>query len=76
MSLFLKTPCANFLTEVMIFEFYPTIGEGGNCFWRNEAALDIPLGEIPSPGGRWSLKFANIIDYNSDPAPGFKKTDV
>jgi hypothetical protein len=50
MSLFLKRPCANFLTEVMIFEFYPTIGEGGNCFLGNEAALNIPLGEIPSLG--------------------------
>jgi hypothetical protein len=56
----------------MIFEFYPTIG-GGIYFWRNEAALKTPLEEIPSLGGRWSLKFVNIIDYNSDPAPGFKK---
>jgi hypothetical protein len=49
----------------MIFEFYPTIGEGGNCFWRNETALNIPLGEIPFLEGRWSLKFANIIDYKN-----------
>jgi len=58
------------------YVLYPTIGEGGIYFWRNEAALNIPLGDIPSLGGRWSLKFANIIDYNSDPAPGFKRTDV
>jgi putative salt-induced outer membrane protein YdiY len=58
------------------YVLYPTIGEGGIYFWRNEAALNIPLGEIPSLAGRWSLKFANIIDFNSDPAPGFKKTDV
>jgi putative salt-induced outer membrane protein YdiY len=58
------------------YVFYPTIGKGGIFFLRNEAALTIPLGEIPALGGRWSLKFANIIDYNSDPAPGFKKTDV
>jgi putative salt-induced outer membrane protein YdiY len=58
------------------YVIYPTIGKGGIYFWRNEAALNIPLGEIPSLGGRWSLKFANIIDFNSDPVPGFKKTDV
>jgi len=58
------------------FVFYPTIGEGGLYFLRNEAALNIPLGEIPFLKGRWSLKFSNIIDYNSDPAPGYKKTDV
>jgi putative salt-induced outer membrane protein YdiY len=52
------------------FQFYPTIGEGGDYFFRNEAALSIPL------SAHWSLKFANIIDYNSDPTPGFKKTDV
>ncbi len=58
------------------YVLYPTIGEGGIYFWRNEAALNIPLGEIPSLGGRWSLRFANIIDYNSSPAPGFKRTDI
>ena len=58
------------------YAFYPTIGKGGIFFMRNEAALTIPLGEIPGVVGRWSLKFANIIDYNSDPAPGYKKTDV
>ena len=52
------------------FQFYPTIGEGGLYFFRNEAALSVPL----SP--RWALRLANIVDYNSDPAPGFKKTDV
>ena len=52
------------------FQFYPTIGEGGDYFFRNEAALSIPL------SAHWSLKFANIIDYNSAPTPGFKKTDV
>jgi len=58
------------------FVIYPTIGEGGIYFLRNEAGLNIPLGEIPSLGGRWSLKFGNIIEYNSDPTPGFKKMDV
>jgi putative salt-induced outer membrane protein YdiY len=52
------------------FQFYPTIGEGGEYFFRNEAGLNMPF----SP--RWSLKLANIIDYNSDPSQGDKRTDV
>ena len=58
------------------YVFYPTLGKGGVFFLRNEAALTIPMGEIPFLVGRWSLKLANIIDYNSNPAPGFKTTDV
>jgi len=52
------------------FQFYPTIGEGGLYFIRNEAALTAPL------GAGFSLRLANIIDYNSEPEPGFKTTDV
>lgn len=52
------------------FQFYPTIGEGGDYFLRNEAALSVPLSL------HWSLRFANIIDYNNNPSPGFKTTDV
>jgi putative salt-induced outer membrane protein YdiY len=51
-------------------KFYPTIGEGGEYFFRNEAGLNMPF----TP--RWSLKLANIIDYNSDPSQGDKRTDV
>jgi len=50
--------------------FYPSIGHGGDYTFRNEAALTAPL------GARWSLKLANIIDYNSNPQPGFERTDV
>ena len=53
-----------------LFQFYPTIGEGGDYFFRNEAALNVPL------SAHWSLKLANIIDYNSNPSPGFERTDV
>lgn len=53
-----------------LLQFYPTIGEGGDYFFRNEAALAIPLST------RWSLKLANIVDYNNDPSPGFERTDV
>lgn len=52
------------------FQFYPTIGEGGLYFLRNEAGLTAPL------GAGFSLRLANIIDYNSKPEPGFKSTDV
>ena len=52
------------------FLFYPTIGNAGLYFLRNEAALSAPL------GSGWSLRLANIIDYNSDPLPGFTKTDI
>jgi putative salt-induced outer membrane protein YdiY len=52
------------------FQFYPTIGKGGEYFFRNEVALSVPL------SAHWSLKFANIVDYNSDPSPGFQATDV
>jgi putative salt-induced outer membrane protein YdiY len=52
------------------FQFYPTIGEGGDYFFRNEATLNVPLSL------RWSLKLSNIIDYNSNPSLGFKRTDV
>jgi len=52
------------------FMFYPSIGEGGQYTFRNEAALTAPL------GARWTLKLANIIDYNSNPQPGFERADV
>jgi len=52
------------------FLFYPTIGEGGLYFLRNEAALTAPL------GAGFSLRLANILDYNSKPEKGYKKTDV
>ena len=50
--------------------FYPSIGQGGEYTFRNEVALTAPL------GARWSLKLANIIDYNSNPQPGFDRADV
>jgi putative salt-induced outer membrane protein YdiY len=52
------------------FNFYPTIGEGGEFWWRNEAALVAPL------GSGWSLRLANILDYQSNPPAGVDKTDV
>ena len=52
------------------FNFYPTIGEGGLYFFRNDAAVSAPL------RSGFSLRLTNIVDYNSDPEPGFKETDV
>jgi len=54
--------------------FYPSIGKGGEYTFRNEAALTVPLGG--RWGARWSLKLANIIDYNSNPQPGFERADI
>ncbi len=50
--------------------FYPSLGHGGDFILRNEAALTAPL------GARWALRFANIIDYDSNPPETVKKTDV
>ena len=50
--------------------FYPSIGQGGDYTFRNEAALTAPL------GARWALKLANIIDYNSNPPVGFDRANV
>jgi len=50
--------------------FYPSIGEGGQYVFRNEAALAAPL------GSGWALRLANIIDYDSNPPADVKRTDV
>ena len=52
------------------YNFYPTIGEGGDFWWRNEAALVAPL------GSGWAFRLANILEYQSDPPLGVRKTDV
>lgn len=38
--------------------------------FRNEAALTAPI------GSRWALRFANILDYDSNPPEGIKRKDV
>lgn len=48
--------------------------EGGEILVRNEASLAIGLGNWL--GGTWALKFANIIDFDSNPSDDFKRTDV
>ena len=49
--------------------FYPSLGHGGDFIFRNEAALTVPL------SARWALRLANIVDYDSNPTVGIKKTD-
>ena len=49
--------------------FYPSLGHGGDFLLRNEAALTAPL------SARWALRLANIVDYDSNPPVGIKKTD-
>ena len=48
----------------------PSIGQGGEYTFRNEAALTAPL------GARWALKLANIVDYNSNPQPSFDRANI
>lgn len=42
----------------------------GDYQLRNEAALATGL------GASWSMKLTNIIEYDSEPSPGFKSTDT
>ncbi len=48
---------------------YPSLAEA-TFQLRNEAAISTAL------GASWSLKFANIFEYDSDPAPSVKKDDT
>ena len=50
--------------------FYHSLGGGGRYKGRNEAALIAPV------IAGWALRFANIIDYDSDPPSGFKRGDI
>jgi putative salt-induced outer membrane protein YdiY len=61
------------LFKLVIFSdsllYYPSLERFSNYRIRNEAALTTPLGV------RWSLKLANIYQYDSEPSPGFQSTD-
>jgi putative salt-induced outer membrane protein YdiY len=59
----------NFATFTDQFVIYPSL-ESSKYTLRNEAAVTKPLST------RWSLKLANIVDYDSKPPDGIKKTDV
>jgi len=49
---------------------FPNLEEYGEYTLRNEASLSADLGK------GWKLKLSNIVDQDSDPAPGVKETDV
>lgn len=48
---------------------YPSLGNFSDFNMRNEAAISTAL------GSGWSLKLANILEYNNAPATGTKSTD-
>jgi len=48
---------------------YPNLEAGGQFTARNEAAL------VTTIAGPWSLRLANILEHDSDPAAGIKKND-
>lgn len=48
---------------------YPNLEAGGEFTARNEAAL------ITTIAGPWSLRLANVLEHDSEPAAGIKKND-
>jgi putative salt-induced outer membrane protein YdiY len=62
----------NFTRKVIFTEqiiLYPSMGTFGEFTLRNEAALTSPL------AFGWALRLTSIIEHDSDPEPGIKKTD-
>ncbi len=49
---------------------YPSLDDAGEYVLRNEVALSVPV------TSGWSMKLANIVDRNSEPPAGNKKTDI
>ncbi len=52
------------------FVIFPSFEDFGQYNFRNEAAL------ITTIGAGWEFKFSNIWEYESDPTPGFKESDL
>lgn len=52
------------------FILYPSVGKIGEYQLRNEAGVTSAL------GARWALKFTNILEHDSDPPEGVKKSDL
>lgn len=48
---------------------YPNLEAGGEFTARNEAAL------VTTIAGPWSLRLANVLEHDSNPAAGIKKND-
>ncbi len=51
------------------FVLYPSLENSSDFSLRNEAAISTSLGSA------WSMKLANILEYDNAPANGIKKTD-
>jgi len=52
------------------FIVYPSLENFGEYQLRNEAAVTSAL------GAKWALKFTNILEHDSDPPEGVKKSDL
>jgi len=48
---------------------YPSLEKASDFKLRNEAAIATAL------GAGWSMKLANVLDYDNEPVAGIKKTD-
>lgn len=61
---------SKYLTFSDRLEIYPSLANGNDFTLRNEAAILSPI------GAGWSLKLANIIEYDNDPPRDVSKTDL
>jgi putative salt-induced outer membrane protein YdiY len=61
---------SKYLTFSDRLEIYPSLANANDFTLRNEAAILSPI------GAGWSLKLANIIEYDNDPPKYISKTDM
>jgi putative salt-induced outer membrane protein YdiY len=61
---------SKYLTFSDRLEIYPSLANSNDFTLRNEAAILSPI------GAGWSLKLANILEYDNDPPVNVSKTDV
>jgi len=61
---------SKYLTFSDRLEIYPSLANADDFTLRNEAAILSPL------GAGWSLKLANILEYDNDPPRDVSKTDL
>ena len=61
---------SKFLTFSDRLEIYPSLANANDFTLRNEAAILSPI------GAGWSLKLANILEYDNDPPRNVSKTDL
>ena len=61
---------SKYLTFSDRLEVYPSLANANDFTLRNEAAILSPI------GAGWSLKLANILEYDNDPPRSVSKTDM